>query len=92
VANSWMTARYDAANPMAMKKLLAGGTKLHAFSAPIMDASFKSAKEVYAEVSATNANFKKVHDSLMSFTSNGFQWWQVAELTYDSFMARRSQS
>src|SRR5215475_2861605 len=92
VANSWMTARYDAANPMAMKKLLAGGTKLHAFSPPIMDASYRAAKEIYAEVSASNANFKKVHDSLMNFTGNGYQWWQVAELTYDSFMARRSQS
>jgi TRAP-type mannitol/chloroaromatic compound transport system substrate-binding protein len=92
VANDWMTARYDAANPMAMKKLLASGTKLHAFSAPIMDASFKAAKEIYAEVSASNANFKKVHDSLMNFTGNGYQWWAVAELTYDSFMARRSQS
>ena len=35
---------------------------------------------------------RRSHDSLMSFTSNGYQWWQVAELTYDSFMARRSQS
>src|SRR5438132_10207863 len=28
-ANNWMMARYDQANPAAMKKLLAGGTKLH---------------------------------------------------------------
>src|SRR5438034_4437370 len=30
-ANNWMMARYDQANPAALKKLLAGGTKLHAF-------------------------------------------------------------
>ena len=27
-----------------------------------------------------------------SFTSNGYQWFQVAELGYDSFMARNPQS
>src|SRR5713226_3572584 len=28
-ANNWMMAKYDQANPAALKKLLAGGTKLH---------------------------------------------------------------
>ena len=31
-ANNWMMAKYDQVNPPALKKLLAGGTKLHAFS------------------------------------------------------------
>jgi TRAP-type mannitol/chloroaromatic compound transport system substrate-binding protein len=26
-----------------------------------------------------------------AFTSNGYQWFQVAELSYDSFMARNPQ-
>src|SRR5690349_862352 len=48
-ANCWMMAKYDQGNPPAMKKLLAGGTKLHAFSPPIMQASLKATKELYAE-------------------------------------------
>src|SRR3954464_5101256 len=55
-ANSWMMAKYDLLNPPAMKKLLAGGTKLHAFSPPIMQASLKATREVYAETAATNPN------------------------------------
>ena len=90
-ANNWMMARYDQANPAALKKLLAGGTKLHAFSPPIMQACLKATKELYAETSATNPNFKKVLDSMNNFTANGYQWWQVAELGYDSFMARNPQ-
>src|SRR5437868_6846091 len=54
-ANSWMMAKYDQGNPPALKKLLVGGTKLHAFSPPIMQASLKATKELYAETSATNA-------------------------------------
>jgi TRAP-type mannitol/chloroaromatic compound transport system substrate-binding protein len=91
-ANNWMMAKYDAVNPPALRRLLAGGTKLHAFSPPIMQASFKAAKELYGEVSATNADFKKVYESLTSFSNQGYQWFQVAELGYDAFMARNSQS
>jgi TRAP-type mannitol/chloroaromatic compound transport system substrate-binding protein len=91
-ANNWMMAKYDAQNPPALKKLLAGGTKLHAFSPAIMEASFKAAKELHAEVAATNANFKKVYESLTAFSNSGYQWFQVAEVAYDNFMARHSQS
>jgi len=90
-ANSWMMAKYDQGNPPAMKKLLAGGTKLHAFSPPIMQASLKATKELYAETAAANPNFKKILESMNTFTSNGYQWFQVAELGYDSFMARNPQ-
>jgi TRAP-type mannitol/chloroaromatic compound transport system substrate-binding protein len=83
-----MMSKYDQLNPPALKKLLAGGTKLHGFSPEIMGASFKAAMELYAEVSTTNENFKKVYKSLTDFANDGYQWWQVAELGYDSFMSR----
>ena len=91
-ANNWMMAKYDQANPPALRRLLANGTKLHPFSPPIMQASFKAAKELHSEVSATNADFKKVYESLTNFSNQGYQWFQVAELGYDAFMARNSQS
>jgi TRAP-type mannitol/chloroaromatic compound transport system substrate-binding protein len=90
-ANNWMMSKYDQLNPQSLKKLLAGGTKLHTFSPPIMQACLKSTRELYAETAATNPNFKKVLESMNSFTGNGYQWWQVAELGYDSFMARNPQ-
>jgi TRAP-type mannitol/chloroaromatic compound transport system substrate-binding protein len=92
LANNWMMAKYDSVNPMALRKLIAGGAKLHAFSPPIMEASFKAAKELHSEVSAGNANFKKVYESLTNYTNNSYSWFQVAEVGYDNFMARHSQS
>jgi TRAP-type mannitol/chloroaromatic compound transport system substrate-binding protein len=91
-ANNWMMAKYDQANPQALRRLLANGTKLHAFSPPIMEASLKAAKELHNEVAATNADFKKVYESLTTFSNNSYQWLQVAEVGYDNFMARHSQS
>jgi TRAP-type mannitol/chloroaromatic compound transport system substrate-binding protein len=85
-ANQWCLAKYDAANPQALRKLLAGGTKLNAFSPAIMDACYKAAMELHAEIAKENASFKKVNDSMMEFTKNAYQWFSVAELNYDVFM------
>ena len=91
-ANNWIMAKYDERNPPALKKLIASGTKLHAFPPEVMQASYKAAMELYAEISLTNANFKKVYKSLTDFSNDGYQWFQVAELGFDVFMARHQLS
>jgi TRAP-type mannitol/chloroaromatic compound transport system substrate-binding protein len=83
-----MMARYDVANPAALKKLVAGGAQLRPFPAPVMDACYKAANEVYAETSAKNPDFKKVYDNMVAFRNDGYLWWQVAEYTNDTFMIR----
>jgi TRAP-type mannitol/chloroaromatic compound transport system substrate-binding protein len=88
LANVDMQAKYDARNPAALKRLAGGGAQLRPFSPEILDACFKAANELYAETSAQNPTFKKVHDQMMAFRSDQYLWWQVAEYTYDSFMVR----
>ena len=88
LANETMQARYDAGNPAALKRLIAGGAQLRPFSPAIMDASLRAALDVYAEVSSTNADFKKVWNTLLAFRNDQYYWWQVAELTYDAYLAR----
>jgi TRAP-type mannitol/chloroaromatic compound transport system substrate-binding protein len=87
-ANSEMLARYDARNPSALRKLVAGGTELKAFSQPIMDACLKASNEVNAETAARNQDFKRVLDSMQAFRNEEYFWWQVAEYGYDTFMIR----
>jgi len=88
LANETMMARYDAYNPPALKRLVAGGTQLRPFSASIMDASLKAANEVYAETSATNPNFKKIYDAMAAYRNDQYTWWQVAEYGFGSFQIR----
>jgi TRAP-type mannitol/chloroaromatic compound transport system substrate-binding protein len=90
-ANTWMMAKYDELNPAALRKLLANGAKLHGFSPAIMEACFKAAKDLHGEIAGTNESFKKVYDSMTNYTNAGYQWFQVAELGYDSFMVRHSR-
>ena len=71
-----------------MRKLIAGGTELRAFSQPIMEACLKASNEVNAETAATNADFKRVLASMQAFRNERYFWWQVAEYGYDTFMIR----
>ena len=87
-ANSEEVAKYDARNPGALRRLLAGGTELRAFSQPIMEACLKASNEVNSETAATNEDFKKVLNSMLPFRNEGYFWWQVAEYSYDNFMIR----
>src|SRR5262249_24915432 len=89
-AGNWMTAKYDADNPKALRELVAGGTKLLPFSQAIMDASFNAANEVYAETMAKNAAFKKVYEAMIAFRKDEVLWFRVVENTFDNFMARQS--
>jgi TRAP-type mannitol/chloroaromatic compound transport system substrate-binding protein len=87
-SNVEQTGRYDARNPGALKRLVAGGAQLRGFSLPIMEACLKASNEVNAETAATNPDYKKVWASIESFRNDGYLWWQVAEFGYDSFMIR----
>jgi len=87
-ANTWMQAKYDAANPAALKRLLTAGAKLQPFPPIVMDAGLKAAFGVYREIAAANADFRKVFEAMMAFRNDQYLWWQVAEYTYDSYLIR----
>src|SRR5437868_758971 len=87
-ANSWMNARYDMLNPTALKRLVAGGTQLRPFTNEVLEACLKATNELWTELSAKNADFKKTIDSMQAYRSDQYLWWQVAEYTFDSFMIR----
>jgi TRAP-type mannitol/chloroaromatic compound transport system substrate-binding protein len=87
-ANNWMLAKYDAVNAAALRRMIAAGTELRAFPQPIMEASLKAANELYAELSAKSADFKKGYDSMAAFRAEQLPWWGVNEYAYDTFMVR----
>ncbi|MBJ6126213.1 TRAP transporter substrate-binding protein [Microvirga splendida] len=87
-ANADMLAKYDARNPAALRRLLGAGTQLRPYSQEILEAAYKAANEVYDEVSAKNADFKKIYESVRGFRNEEYLWFQVAEYAYDTFMIR----
>ncbi|MEJ2227478.1 MAG: TRAP transporter substrate-binding protein [Alphaproteobacteria bacterium] len=91
-ANSDMLAKYDHANPKAIRSLVSKGAKLRAFSPEILSATFDAAKETYAEVMAKNATFKKVYESLMTFRNDAYLWNQLSEATFDGFQMQQQRA
>jgi TRAP-type mannitol/chloroaromatic compound transport system substrate-binding protein len=88
MAHGWMQAKYDDVNPAALRKLVLAGTKLMPFPVKVMDACLNAALDLYHEVSAANAEFKKVYEAMMAFRNDQYLWWQVAEYSNDTFLIR----
>jgi TRAP-type mannitol/chloroaromatic compound transport system substrate-binding protein len=84
-ANQWMMAKYDAQNPAALRRLVAGGTQLRPFPRAVLEAAEKASYEVYAEMSEKSAHFKRIYPEWKKFRDEQFLWFRVAEATYDNY-------
>jgi TRAP-type mannitol/chloroaromatic compound transport system substrate-binding protein len=84
-AATWMPAKYDAQNPAALRRLVASGAQLRPFPRAVMEAAEKASYEVYDEMSAKSAHFKRIYPEWKKFRDEQFLWFRVAEHTYDSY-------
>ena len=75
-------------NPAAIKRLVAGGVQLRPFPDDVLTAALTATNELWAEISAKNAEFKKAIDAMTAYRSDQYLWWRVAEYTNDTFMIR----
>ena len=83
--NTWMPAKYDALNPAALRRLVAGGTKLRPFPKTVMEASEKAAYELYDELMTKSEHWKRIYPQWKKFRDEQFLWFRVAESTYDNY-------
>jgi TRAP-type mannitol/chloroaromatic compound transport system substrate-binding protein len=86
--NTHMMAMYDARNPAALKRLMAAGTQLRAFPADVLDGAQKAATDLYAEIGAQNADFKRMYDSAIAFRNDFYLYNQLADYSFDTLMIR----
>ena len=61
-ATAFIVGRYDARNPLALKRLVAAGTQLRPFSETTMDVCYRAANTVYAEIGGKNEDFKRISE------------------------------
>ena len=79
-------AKYDARNPIALKQLVAGKTKVLPFPKDVMDVGFKESMALYDELSAKNPNWKKVYEDYSAFRRDQNLWFRFAEASFDRYM------
>ena len=87
VAARDMTAKYDAVNPIALKRLVGAKTQLKAFPKAIMDAGYKASMEVFAEHEAKSPEFKKIHMDMRAFQRDQLLWGRFSETPFNNYMA-----
>jgi TRAP-type mannitol/chloroaromatic compound transport system substrate-binding protein len=85
-AHTEMQARYDARNPAALKRLVAAGAKVLPFPKAVMDLAFKESMALYAELSASNPEWKKIYGDYAAFRKDANLWARFTEATFDRYM------
>ena len=88
-ANVHMVARYDAKNPDALRRLVAGGAQLRAFPRAVMEACEKAAFELYDELAAKSKHWARIYPGWKKFRDDQYLWFRVAEFGFDNFAYTR---
>jgi TRAP-type mannitol/chloroaromatic compound transport system substrate-binding protein len=90
-ATSATIAKYDANNPAALRRLIAGGAKLSYWPTEVMKAMQKATIELLEESSASDPAFRKVYESWKAFRSEQHLWFAVNDGAAERFVyANRS--
>ena len=83
-----MMAKYDAATPRRCARWSPAAPSSRSSRRTWSRPPTSPSNEVYDEISAQNADFKTIYDSVKAFRGEGYLWCQVAEYSYDTFMIR----
>ena len=84
--NNQMLAQFNAVNGNVLNKLVLSGTQLLPFSSDILEASYKTAFEIYDELGTQDSTFDKIYQSWKTFRAEIYQWNRINELSFADFI------
>ncbi|RIQ19681.1 twin-arginine translocation signal domain-containing protein [Bordetella avium] len=87
-AHMAVLTRYDAQNPAALRRLIAGGAQVRPFPRSVLDDAYDAALQMYQSFCAQNPRFKAVHDPYMAFRDDVFPWFRI-ESSYEQYLGVR---
>ncbi|MEX1183298.1 MAG: TRAP transporter substrate-binding protein [Gemmatimonadota bacterium] len=76
---------YDAQNPAALARLVAGGTQLRKYPDDIMAAARTATQDLLEQHSAADAAYRKVYDGFSAFRQDSYRWFGTAEQEFARF-------
>ena len=87
--NVRVVARYDARNPVALRRLINdGGVKLRPFPDDLLKAAEEAAFELFDETAAADADFASILKEWLAFRDAIHAWHGLAELGYLQHVGR----
>ena len=81
-----MQAKYDARNPDALRRLVAGGVQVKPFPRDVATAAWKTTNELYAELSSKNEKWRKIYSHFAKFRDDQILWSRFSEGSYENLM------
>ncbi|WP_207538965.1 TRAP transporter substrate-binding protein [Sabulicella rubraurantiaca] len=84
-ADSEMVSRYDHLHPQALRRLVAAGAQLRFYPREVMQAAWRANEALMAELAGQNQRFRTIWESYRPYRSELFQWFRVAENSFDNF-------
>ncbi|MFQ5697613.1 MAG: TRAP transporter substrate-binding protein [Myxococcota bacterium] len=84
---SIMQALYDAKNPPAMTRLIAGGTDFRPFSDAVLEACRGASDELLEGYAAAEPRYRKIYGAWKKFRTESSAWFGTAELAFARFAA-----
>ncbi len=84
-ATLFMVNRYDAENPAALERLLAGGVQLRPFSGEILQAAHDLSFDLMAGEAAKDQRYARILEEWQGFRSRSYRWFATAENSFESF-------
>lgn len=87
-AHQQLLARYDHLAAPALRRLVIAGVEMRYFPQAVMQAGLAAAEIVYDDLARRDALFAETLRSMRDYRTDALLSWPVAELSFDSFMAR----
>lgn len=87
-AQQGLLARYDHRAADALRRLVISGVELRYFPQEVMQAGLAAATRVHDDLARRDALYERTYRAMLAYRTDALLWWPVAELSFDSFMAR----
>lgn len=80
-----MMARYDALNPPALRRLLAGGTQLRPFPQDVMAAALRESTALLESQAAADPAYRAIYTEYNKWRGDSYRWFSTADQAYENF-------
>ena len=90
LAHQDIQVSYDAHNATSLRELVDSGAKLVPFPKPVLNAAYKAAQELYADIASRNPRWQKIHAVYDHFLQEHSWSWGYAEMALAGYMHEKA--
>lgn len=83
--NQGMLERYDAANPLALERLVAAGVEVRRYPDDVLQAAWRESQALLEEQARQHPAFQRIYEPWRAFRDRSFRYFNGVEQAYAAF-------